>query len=250
MARRIELDDEAYPACLRELRDPPRTLHVEGTLPSLERAVAIVGTRRVDAAGLRFARELASDLARAGCTIVSGGAHGIDTAAHEGALDVGGATIAVLPSRLDEPYPPRNRLLFEHIAATGALLGEHELEPVRYASVFLARNRLIAALARITIVVQAPVQSGALSTAAHARKLGRPLMAVPFAPWEVRGAGCLELLAEGALMLRSSADVLAQIAPEQPPAPRRTRAVFGDEDQQVVHDALARGQLTVDALCD
>jgi DNA processing protein len=254
MARRIELGDADYPGGLRELEHPPQGLYVEGELPPLEHAVAIVGTRRVDAGGMRFARELASELARAGCTIVSGGAHGIDTAAHEGTLDVGGATVAVLPSRVDVPYPPRNRDMFASIASTGALVSEHALDPVRFKSEFLARNRLIAALARVTVVVQAPVPSGALSTAVHARKLGRVVMAVPFSPWEVRGAGCLALLASGALMLRSSDDVLAQIAPDRLPVtePRRaaSRARFADEDQQAVHEALVLGPRASDALCD
>jgi DNA processing protein len=252
MARRIAIGDADFPPCLRELDDPPAVLHVEGELPSLAQAVAIVGTRRVDPSGMRFARALAGELARAGCTIVSGGAHGIDTAAHEGALDVGGATVVVLPSSVTEPYPPRNRTLFGLIARTGALVSEHEVDPRRYPSLFLARNRLIAALAPVTVVVQAPLRSGALSTAAHARTLGRVLMAVPFAPWEVRGAGCLALLASGAELCRSSADVLARIAPEALPArvPARRRKAFDDEDQELVYNALAEEPQAADALCE
>ncbi|HEX5661263.1 MAG TPA: DNA-processing protein DprA [Polyangiales bacterium] len=251
MPNRIAIAEPDYPGCLLDLEDPPAAVHVAGVLPPLERAVAIVGTRRVDVAGTRFARELASELARAGCTIVSGGALGIDTAAHEGALDVGGATIAVLPSRVDAPYPPRNHALFAQIAGTGALLAEEgELDP-RYASTFLSRNRLIAALAPLTIVVQAPVRSGALSTAAHARKLGRVVMAVPFAPWEVRGEGCLGLLASGARMCRSSADVLASIAVEPLPAPPRPRVPrVRDEDEAAVLERLGAAPTTVDTLCD
>ncbi len=249
---RIEKGDQAYPEGLLDLRDPPPSLDLEGTLPSLGKAVAIVGTRRIDSAGTRFARELSAELARAGCTIVSGGAQGIDTAAHEGALDVGGATVAVLPSSLDMPYPPRNRRLFETIAQTGALLSEHGIDQPRYASVFLARNRLIAALARLTIVVQAPVPSGALSTAAHARELGRLLLAVPHSPWDVRGEGCLMLLATGAEICRSSADVLARIAPEALPTrtPRRSRRPLDDPDQQSVVEALSEGPHSADGLCD
>ncbi|HEY6880599.1 MAG TPA: DNA-processing protein DprA [Polyangiales bacterium] len=251
MPQRICASDSDYPAALRDLQDVPDPVFVEGALPQLERAVAIVGTRRADGAGTRFTRQLAAELARADCTIVSGGAHGIDTAAHEGALDVGGATVAVLPGRVDAPYPARNRELFALIARTGALLAEHEFDTRRYASVFLARNRLIAALARLVVVVQAPVKSGAMSTAAHARAMGRPVLAVPWAPWEARGAGCLHLLGQGAQVCRSSDDVLALIAPACAPARRPPREqAHLDGDQRAVYDALAGGALSADELCE
>jgi DNA processing protein len=124
-----------------------------------------------------------------------------------------------------------------------------------YASTFLARNRLIAALASVVVVVQAPHQSGAMSTAKHAVKLGRPLLAVPYAPWEERGAGCLALLATGAQVCRSSADVLSHFGPsDHKPAsrPRRADAYEGDldEDERLALRALSSDVLTADDLCD
>ena len=213
-----------YPPALGALPDPPASLHVEGVLGDLRRTVAIVGTRRVDEDGVELARSLASDLARAGCTIVSGGAAGIDAAAHEGALEAGGRTVAVLAGGLDQLYPARHRDLFARIREAGALVSEHDdaVWPDKFR--FLYRNRIIAALGVVTVVVQAPLRSGALSTAAWARKLGRPVFAVPHAPWDPRGEGCLALLRAGAAVCTRARDVLV-VSPlggaEPPSVPRR-----------------------------
>jgi DNA processing protein len=256
--RALSSMDDDWPAGLNELADCPSQLFVTGQLPALDKAVAIVGTRRTDALAERFTRALAAELARDGCTIVSGGARGIDTAAHEGALEVGGATVAVLPSSLQRPYPTRNAALFRAILERGALVSEHGQEVPPLAHVFLARNRLIAALARLVIVAQAPVRSGAMSTAAHARELGRPIMAVPYAPWEVRGEGCLTLLADGAHVCRSFRDVLSLAAPSraEEPGGRRRKPRKRDKNQELdgdergVHEALAGAPQSADELCD
>lgn len=248
----------AWPKLLDDLGDTPARLVMQGQLPDLSRAVAIVGTRRADAQAALFTRTLARELSEAGCTIVSGGAHGIDTEAHRGALDAGGPTIAVLATGLDHAYPADNRGLFRQIAEAGALLSEAVEEVPGYASAFLARNRLIAALARVIVVVQAPIKSGALSTASHALKLGRPLMAVPHAPWESRGAGCLTLLAAGARVCRTSADVLSLAAPsgqstvpEKRRTPRKAESYPGlDEDERGVLAALSTVVLSADELCE
>jgi len=250
--RTLELPD-----CLRDLADPPLGLEIEGELPDLTRAVAIVGTRRADPRALQFTRSLARELAEEGCTIVSGGAVGIDTAAHEGALEANGKTVAVLPWLLDDRKPVCNHALFEEIAEHGALIAERLVEPMLPRVRPLARNRIIAALARVVIVGQAPNQSGAMSTAAHARKLGRPLMAVPFGPWEPLGAGCLTLLAAGARVCRSSADVLSLAAPSgetptrkssgRPKKPQKNPAL--DEDERGVVQALMQDVMSADELC-
>lgn len=249
---------DEWPSSLSDLRDPPVRLAVQGELPNLTRAIAIVGTRAPDARASDLAYSLAFELAEAGCSIVSGGALGIDSAAHRGVLAAGGTTVAVLATGLAQPYPAENRELFAQIAERGALLSEHNEGQPGYPSVFLARNRLIAALASVVIVVQAPSRSGALSTATHALKLGRGLMAVPFAPWEPRGAGCLTLLADGARVCRTSADVLSLAAPtgQKPPRPQPRRAKKAqsypdlDEDERGVIAALGTAKLSADELCE
>lgn len=200
-----------WPREVGDLRDPPPVLHVAGDPPPWPRAVAIVGTRRADDDALEFTHRLAGELAQAGCTVLSGGARGIDAAAHEGALEQGGCTVAVLATGLQRAYPPQNAGLLADVARRGALVSETaDCEPHR--GRFLGRNRLIAALARVVVVVQAPYKSGALSTAAHARKLKRPLLAVPASPWDIRGEGNLALLAQGAGICTRAPDVLSVAA--------------------------------------
>lgn len=256
-------DAPGWPGQLEALTRPPSALHLLGALPPLARAVAIVGTRRPDAAAERFTRTLAGDLARAGCPIVSGGAFGIDAAAHLGALEAGGLTIAVLASGLGRPYPAGNRALFARIVTQGALLSEAGEAGTLHRGAFLERNRIVAALGQVIIVVQAPHKSGALSTAAHARKLGRPVLAVPHAPWQPQGAGCLTLLRGGAGVCNGVADVLSLSALEGGerllPTPPRTspgRPVKAskyhdlDEDERRVVEALGEGPATADGVCD
>lgn len=200
---RIHLDDsprtllpvsEGWPRALDALRPAPPVVHLVGHLAPGPR-VAIVGTRQPDPEAAEHAWTLGRELASLGCTIVSGGARGIDAAAHRGALTAG-STIAVLATGLERAYPPEHAELFASIARAGALLAEERhASPERWR--FLRRNRLIAALADALVVVQAPARSGALSTAAVARSLGRAVFATPAAPWDARGAGCLRLLRAG-----------------------------------------------------
>ncbi len=132
--------------------------------------------------------------------VVSGGALGIDAAAHEGALDQGGATVAVLAGGVIQAYPSRHARLFARILQSGAVVSEH-LDVAPHPGRFLARNRIIAALSAQVVVVQAPGKSGALSTAEHANEIGRPVWVVPASPWDPRGGGCLALLKHGARLL-------------------------------------------------
>jgi DNA processing protein len=219
--------DARWPAQLAELRQPPARLHVAGELPELTRAVAVVGTRFVDEDARAFARKLGRQLAAAGCVVVSGGAAGIDAAAHQGALDAGGATVAVLATGVLQAFPAENAQLFAQIARSGALLSEFEGPgSPRAGWVFLKRNRLVAALAPAVVIVQAPARSGALSTARWAKLLKRRLFAVPAAPWDVRGTGCLQLLLEGAEICTSAADVLSLNTADT----AQTRLPFEDSD--------------------
>ncbi len=221
----IPNEDPRYPIALRDLSDPPPALFCLGVLPRLEHAVAIVGTRGADPAALAFAHSLAADLARHHIPIVSGGARGIDAAAHLGALESAGATIAVLATGLVRPYPRCHAALFDRIVdAGGALVSEVPDAVPAVPGRFLARNRIVAGLARLVIIVQAPAVSGALSTAAHAAKLRRPVLAVPAAPWDPRGLGGLALLASGASLCRGVGDVLSKL--ELPAAAGQTTLRF------------------------
>jgi DNA processing protein len=201
-----------YPVGLRDLSDAPERFRIVGELPDLQRAVSIVGTRRADDEALDFAYGLARHAVLNGMVVVSGGAIGVDRAAHEGALDGGGCTVVVLPTGLDAPYPRANHTLFERVSSAGCLLTEVEDGAAAQAGRFLTRNRLIAALGRSTVVVQAPARSGALSTARFAGRLGRLVLAVPASPWDPRGSGNLRLLCKGARICAGAGDVLSETA--------------------------------------
>jgi DNA processing protein len=205
----------ALPRRLAAIEGRVRTFEAEGPLAArldaLDRVVAIVGTRKEHPAGVEFARTLARALAGRGVAIVSGGAIGIDTAAHEGALEVGGDTIAVFAGGVDVDYPRENRLLFSAIRDHGAIVSTQPRGTPPIAWMFLHRNEVIAALADHVVLVAAPLQSGARSTVAHARKLGREIWVVPGAPWDEETAGCALELAVGARALDSPARLVAAL---------------------------------------
>lgn len=208
----LNLGDDAYPVPLRALLDAPSALYRRGCDVDFERTVSIVGTRHADDEGMEFARSLAERLAGLGVVIVSGGARGIDGAAHEGALRANGVTVAVLASPIEDAYPREHRGLFDQIVKRGALLSTQPAGAHVRPGYFLQRNRWIAALGAVTIVVQAPRRSGALNTAAHAKALAKPILAVPWGPTDPRGAGCHFLINEGARICTSVEDVLS-VAP-------------------------------------
>lgn len=202
-----------YPPRLRDLPSAPAVLFVAGQMDvflgaGAEEPVAVVGARRASSYGLETARSLARDLAATGVAVVSGMALGIDSVAHEGALTAGGATIAVLPGPADDPYPRSRRRLYRQLIATGAAVSELPPGPRVRRWMFLARNRIIAALSAATVVVEAASGSGALVTAAFARGLGRPVGAVPGRVTTPQATGPNELLADGARIVRGAQDVL------------------------------------------
>ena len=208
----------AYPKRLLEEATAPRLLYVNAPLARIVEltdrrvpAVAIVGTRRSSMEGNEIATELGRGLAAAGVTVVSGMALGIDSAAHKGALQAGGATVAVLACGPDIPYPPSKAPLFRSIRATGAVVSELPpgARPWRWG--FLARNRIIAALAQATIVVEAAERSGSLTTAEFAMELGREVLAVPGSARSWRSAGTNQLIRDGATLVRGPSDVLDAI---------------------------------------
>ena len=215
-----------YPASLLDLSDPPLSVRALRQLPPLgTSAVAIVGTRHPSEEACEFTFRLAADLAQLGVTIISGGALGIDAAAHRGALSAGGATLVVLASGLKLAYPPRNGPLFDEVLRSdhGALLSEGSDTWAPHAGLFLRRNRLIAALAGVTVVVQGASRSGALSTARAAMLLKRRVFAVPGSPWDPRAEGTLVLLAQGGEICTSARDVLS-LRPANAPTAEPTTA--------------------------
>ncbi|HXP19793.1 MAG TPA: DNA-processing protein DprA [Streptosporangiaceae bacterium] len=178
------------------------------------RSVSVVGARAATGYGTHVGAELAADLAVRGWTVISGGAYGIDACAHRGALAVGGCTVAVLASGLSFGYPKGHHELFGAIAQTGVLVSECPPDQAPTRPGFLTRNRLIAALSRGTVVVEAALRSGALSTARHAREANRPVMAVPGPVTSEQSAGCHELIREwGAVCVTGAGDVLEMVAP-------------------------------------
>lgn len=213
-ARIALIGEQGYPAQLLQLQPPPPLLFIHGSWPPPRPMVAIVGSRAARRRCCQLAAELAREAHRLGYGVISGGAIGIDTAAHRGCLAAGGCTVAVLGSGLERPYPDRNRSLFDTIAASGALLTPFSpTTPPRRAN-FPQRNALIAALAELTIVVEAAHRSGALSTARCARKRNVPVAACP------TSSGCARLIATGAWPLRQPADLGALLAGRPPPAAR------------------------------
>ena len=221
-----DVEQDGYPAALLDLQSPPPLLSIRGDLVALDaRALAVVGTRRPDAEGARFARTIARELAGRGFTIVSGLARGIDTAAHRGALDsASGRTIAVLGSGLMKIYPPENQGLAEAISRRGCLMAEVLPDTPVQRTLLLARNRIQAALSRAVIVVQAHRECGSLVTARQTKQCGRLLYALPWRqPPFSEGWGSLQKL--GARPLREAFDfdrLAAEIdaAPLTPPQRR------------------------------
>ncbi len=215
-----------YPPALEEMPDPPPLLFVRGGLLERDRfAVGVVGSRHATPYGRATSERLARELAGHGLTIVSGGAVGIDTAAHRGALAANGRTIAILGCGLDVDYPRENRALFEAIVASGALISEYPLGAQPEAWRFPLRNRLISALTQGTIIVEAPQQSGALITARFAVEQGRTVMVVPGNIDRPSSVGSNALLREGATPILETDDVLRALnltlLPARPAPPRQ-----------------------------
>jgi len=218
--------DAGYPDALLALAHPPMAWFTRGAvLPDPARAVAIVGSRAASPYGRAMAARLAGDLAGLGFAIVSGLARGIDAAAHEAALVAGGTTIAVVPGGLDAIVPRHHQALAERIAASGTVASERASGPPRDRWEFVERNRLIAALSGATVVVEAAERSGALTTAAAARTLGRPVLAVPGDADREGMQGVLALLRAGAHPCTCAADVVRALDAVHPAPLRRRRRV-------------------------
>jgi len=235
----VTTDDSEYPALLRQIYDPPLVLYVRGTLrPEDAYAIAMVGTRQSTLYGRQTAERLARQLAASGVTVVSGGARGIDSASHEGALQSGGRTIAVLGTGLDIVYPAENVKLYQRIAEQGAVITQFPFGRKGDKQSFPIRNRIVAGMTQGTVVVEANRASGALITANFAAEYGRTVYAVPGRVDSPRSAGCHDLIKDGAQLCESAEDVLAEFAhlqaiePEEPEIPMPT---LSHPEQQVFH---------------
>jgi DNA processing protein len=261
-ARLLRRGDADYPLQLEAIGAAPAELFVLGDVALLARPqLAIVGSRAPTAAGRRIASELARDLVTAGYAVTSGLARGIDAAAHEAALAAGGITIAVCGTGLDTCYPRQNQALFERIARHGALVSEFPPGEQPRAYHFPRRNRIISGLARGVVVVEAAAGSGSLITADHAAGQGREVFAVPGSPLNPLAAGCNDLIRNGAVLVRSASDILAEtgIFPTPFPVSNQTVAIANppasgiprlDKDYEMLLDALGFEPATIDDLVD
>lgn len=247
--------DEEYPELLRQIYDPPIVLYVKGTLlPRDKNAVAVVGSRRTTHYGQESARRLAYQLAYCGVTVVSGGARGIDTAAHQGALAAQGRTVAVLGTGINLVFPPENAELFERIAAHGALVTQFPFNRPADKQTFPIRNRIVAGMTLGTVVVEADLHSGALITAGMAVDLGRQVFAVPGRIDSPQSKGCHDLIKKGAKLCEDAEDVLSEFeylfpASNRPPGPAETGTLpalsLSDSEQRVL-ELLGAEETAVD----
>jgi len=261
-------EDEIYPTLLREIPDPPAILYMKGNLePRDLNAVAIVGSRKCSYYGREQAERFAALLAGAGFTVISGGARGIDSSAHRGAMQPSqGRTIAVLGSGLDVPYPPENASLFDQIANRGAILSEYPLGTPPVAENFPRRNRIVSGLSRGVLVIEADTRSGALITARQAADdHNRPVFAVPGRVDNPLSAGPHKLIRDGAVLTTNLEDIIESLGPlpqsaTEPysiPSPQLSEPVTQapqsrdlSHRQKIILDNIEGDVLTVDALVE
>ncbi len=210
----LSIDDECYPPLLRAIHDPPPLLYVRGDPRILLGPhLAVVGSRRASPAGLQIAQNLSGQLATAGLQVCSGLALGIDGAAHRGALFAGGKSVAVMATGIDRVYPRRHRALADQLEHAGCLVTEFPpgMPPLRQN--FPRRNRIISGLSLGVLVIEAALPSGSLITAGTALEQGREVFALPWSMLHDGGKGCLQLIRDGAKMVREVEDILEELGP-------------------------------------
>lgn len=256
----VHPESPEYPPLLRQLAGAPALLYVRGDPAVLELpALAIVGSRNPTRGGVRNAFEFAKHLARAGFCIVSGLAEGIDSAAHEGALAAGGATVAFLGHGIDTIYPVVNRDLAARIAASGALATEFPLGAAPRRQHFPARNRLISGMSLGTLVVEAARRSGSLITARLATEQGREVFAIPGSIHNALSRGCHQLIREGAKLVEDADDILGELGPlvghlmqntpgDQSPSPADSVLAERDADYEQLLRVLGHDPMSTDEI--
>lgn len=251
----IPITSPDYPTSLKEIYDPPVVLYVRGRLVESDKlAVAIVGSRRATVYGRSVSEKIARDLAARGLTIVSGGARGIDTAAHKGALVSGGRTIAFLGCGVDVVYPAENKKLFDAMAENGAVVSEFPFgatpEPWR----FPPRNRLISGLSLGVLVCQSPEASGALITAGYAAEQGKDVFAVPGNVDDDRNRGCHKLIKDGAKLVETAEDILVELGVNTTEEPQQRQLALNIEslsdNERVIASLLTLEPMPVDEIIE
>jgi DNA processing protein len=253
-AKIIAINSDDYPTRLLDLPDAPPVLFVQGSLlPSDELSVAIVGTRHATVYGRQQAEKIAYGLAKSGVTVVSGMARGIDTAAHQGALDAGGRTIAVFGCGLGHIYPPENASLASAIASSGALVSEYAPNASPRGGMFPQRNRIISGLTHATLVIEAPERSGSLITARTASEQGREVLALPGNVNSRASQGTNLLIRDGAKLIRNVDDILECLGPMASSVPtadgrnvRRPAEMLLNDQERLVLDCIECGPTAID----
>jgi DNA processing protein len=247
--------DPEYPELLKQIYDPPLVLYVKGELlPQDKNSVAMVGSRMTTYYGVEVARRLAYQLAYLGVTVVSGGARGIDSAAHQGALSGKGRTIAVLGTGINLVTPPENAKLFEQVTANGALITQFPFNRPGDKQSFPIRNRIVAGMTLGTVVVEANLTSGALITANFANEYGRQVFAVPGRVDSPRSKGCHDLIKKGAKLCEDAEDILSEFEylfppSNKPPSAAQTGVLPALElsaNEQKVYDLLSNEETGID----
>jgi DNA processing protein len=258
----ITARDAGYPRLLKEIHDPPIGLYRKGSYEFDAPCIAIVGSRRTTLYGQATAKKLGAELARLGFCVVSGLARGIDTAAHEGALSVGGKTAAVLGTGIDIIYPSENLELYRRIAESGAVLSEFPFGRKADRQSFAMRNRIVAGMSDAIVVVESDVDGGAMITAKFAGEQGRLIFAVPGRIDQPSSAGCHQLIRDGATLLTSVDDLLSELnylqgfapgkIPSAPDAPtvleQLTSASLSESERKLAECFRGGAILGIDAL--
>jgi DNA processing protein len=243
----VTQDDAEYPEMLRQIYDPPIVLYVKGTLTAADKnGVALVGSRQTTHYGIEVARKFGYQLAYVGVTVVSGGARGIDTAAHQGALSAKGRTICVLGTGINIVFPPENAELFARISESGAVVSQYPFNRQADRQSFAIRNRIVAGMTLGTVVIEANLTSGALITSNFATEYGRQVFAVPGRIDSPRSKGCHDLIKKGAKLCEGAEDILSEFeylfpASNRPPTVNETGilpTLTLSENEQKVYDAL------------
>jgi DNA processing protein len=246
----LTLGDPSYPALLLESPDPPLLLYTLGSQDWLcAPSIALVGSRKPTPTGLETARSFATQLSQAGLTVVSGLAQGVDGAAHEGALSEVGSTVAVVGTGLDRIYPAAHRELARRIAHQGLIVSEYPLGTPPHPANFPQRNRLIAGLARGTLVIEAALKSGSLITARLALEAGRDVLAVPGSIHSPQSRGCHALIKQGATLVETAQDALDELGWGRAPQPRQDPPRPCNARDPIL-EALAFTPVTLDGLVE
>ena len=253
----VTLTDSNYPQLLLQIPDPPPLLYVSGRLDSSAVNIAIVGSRHATAYGITTTKALSTSLAALGISIVSGMAHGIDTAAHQGALAAGGKTIAVLGSGLEQIYPASNKPLFQRISEQGAVVSEFSLSTKPEGHNFPIRNRIISGMSLGTVVVEATKKSGSLITARLAAEQNREVFAVPGSIQSFKSVGAHTLIKQGAKLVENAQDIIEELSPlirfkesavKDHPKSDKNNPILLTADELQVYEALGPYPVHIDDL--